>query len=122
VSLDDSDDVPLALAELARVLRPGGRLVAVTNSVQHLLELRDLVGSPQPEWTFSAENGEELLRASFRSVERREAYGWLEFPGRAEVETYLAASVTLLGERSLPVELEGPFRVRRAPVVFVADR
>src|SRR4029078_7030536 len=33
------------LSELARVLRPGGILVAVTNSRYHLLELRELVGS-----------------------------------------------------------------------------
>ena len=37
-------DVNLAVAELARVLRPGGRLVAVTNGAGHLAELRELAG------------------------------------------------------------------------------
>jgi len=35
-------DVDLAVAELARVLKPGGRLVAVTNGAGHLRELREL--------------------------------------------------------------------------------
>ena len=38
-------DLDRGVAELARVLRSGGRLVAVTNSRFHLLELRELVGS-----------------------------------------------------------------------------
>jgi ubiquinone/menaquinone biosynthesis C-methylase UbiE len=35
-------DLDLGLAELARVLKPGGRLVAVTNAVDHFQELWDL--------------------------------------------------------------------------------
>ena len=37
-------DLEQALSELARVLRPGGRLVAATNSLDHLGELWSLVG------------------------------------------------------------------------------
>ena len=37
-------DVDRALGEFARVLRPGGRLVAVTNYLDHLSELRALGG------------------------------------------------------------------------------
>ena len=52
-----------ALSELARVLRPGGRLVATTNSLLHLHELRELVGSGRSTIAFSRESGGELLRA-----------------------------------------------------------
>ena len=49
-------DLDRAAAELARVLRPGGRLVAVTNSRFHLMELRELVGSGPSTLSFSRES------------------------------------------------------------------
>ena len=61
-------DLDRALAEIARVLAPGGALVAVTNSVDHIAELRDLVayrGGFEP--TFSRENGEEHLAPPLRA-------------------------------------------------------
>lgn len=74
-----------ALAELRRVLRPGGRLVAVTNSAQHLRSLRSLVEDAVQVATlgwamedpsvraFSMENGEAQLRTAFEHVECIEA-------------------------------------------------
>jgi SAM-dependent methyltransferase len=44
-------DLDRALAELARVLRPGGRLVAVTNGAQHLKELWTLAERDNPNAT-----------------------------------------------------------------------
>ena len=114
-------DVDRALAELAGVLRPGGRLVAVTNSPEHLGELFDLVEKERLPTTFSGDNGAELLRGHFSSVERRDAYGWIAFPDRNAAQSYVDASAQLLGGSKLP-EFEGPLRVRRAPVVFVADK
>jgi SAM-dependent methyltransferase len=113
-------DVGQALGEIRRVLRPDGRLVAVTNSSQHLAELRQLVGAQPPAWPFSAENGEAQLRVRFARVERREAYGWIDFPGRAELEEYLEATRTLWPDAPRELDHEGPLRVRRAPVIFVA--
>jgi SAM-dependent methyltransferase len=57
-----------ALAELARVLEPGGRLVAVTNALDHLRELRALLGLPtdRADHPFSAANGEGAAAASLR--------------------------------------------------------
>jgi SAM-dependent methyltransferase len=115
-------DVARAVAELARVLRPGGRLVAVTNSAAHLRELRELVGAPPPAWAFSGENGEELLSAEFPRVERRDAFGWIDFPGRPEVVEYVESTRGLWPDAATDFALDGPFRVTRAPVVFVADR
>jgi SAM-dependent methyltransferase len=109
-----------ALAELARVLRPGRRLVAVTNSVDHMHELYELVGSPPRDLSFNAENGAALLGGHFAHVERRDASGWVVFPDRAAAQAYIAASIRAQS-RELP-HFEGELRVRRAPCVFVADK
>lgn len=113
-------DLDRALAELARVLVPGGRLVAVTNSHDHLRELVELLGVRRPDYSFSAENGERELHRHFGSVDRREAYGWITFPSRAEAQEHVDHMIIWKGRR-LPA-FEGPLRVRRAPVVFVADK
>jgi SAM-dependent methyltransferase len=112
--------VDRALAELSRVVRPGGRLVAVTNARDSLREFVDILGVERAESSFSAENGEEQLRKHFGTVERREAYGSIVFPSRKEAQDYLDHSLSWAG-RQLP-EFEGPLRVRRAPVIFVAEQ
>src|SRR5262249_42924105 len=72
-------DLDRALSELARVLQHGGRLVAVTNAVDHLWELWELAGRETSArgFQFRAENGEEALRRHFGRVERRDARGWV---------------------------------------------
>lgn len=115
-------DLDRALAELARVLRAGGRLVAVTNAPEHLAEVAEVTGAQRAALSFDGETGEKLLRRHFTRVERREAYGWLVFPDRGAVESYVEASRTLLGDVELPADFEGPLRARRAPVVFVAEK
>jgi SAM-dependent methyltransferase len=115
-------DVDRALAELERVLVRGGRLVAVTNSADHLRELADALGVEpiSRSSAFSGENGEELLLRYFGPVQRREAYGSIVFPGRAEAQAYVDASA-LYGGRQLPL-FEGELRASRLPVVFVAEK
>ena len=115
-------DVERALAELARVLRPGGRLVAVTNAPDHLRELRELLGLSRDRFTFpfSGANGGELLRRHFARVEARDGAGTIRFPNRDEVVAYVEAARTLFESGAEVPELEGEFVVTRHPVVFVA--
>lgn len=110
------------LAELARVLRPGGRLVAVTNAPDHLREVDELVGVERAALAFDGDSADDLLRGHFERVERREAFGWLIFPDRRAVEVYVEASRTMQGGAEVPADFEGPLRVRRRPVVFVAEK
>ncbi len=114
-------DVPQALAELARVLEPGGRLVAVTNYLDHLQEARELIGAPSRTFSaFSGENAEELLREAFSDVERYEASGEIRFPTRESVMEYVAATQGLWRIEAEVPRLELPFVVRRRTVVLVA--
>jgi SAM-dependent methyltransferase len=116
-------DLDRAISELARILVPGGRLVAVTNGAGHLAELREVAGHDH-FWTgmpFRRENGAELLRQAFSAVEARDADGWVSIPDDDAIWAYLRS----MSGFEPPTELNPhdlPLRVRRCSTVFVATK
>jgi len=116
-------DLERGLAEIVRVLRPGGTFVATTNSRFHLHELRELVGSGPSTLKFSREDGEDHLRPHFGTIERIDVDGRLELTDRASVEDYVGASISMspfIG--NLPEQIDLPFAARRGSSVFVARK
>jgi SAM-dependent methyltransferase len=114
-------DLDLGLSELARVLRPGGRLVAVTNSARNLRELWGLYGERSERvHPFAAEEAAGILERHFANVERRDAVGTVTFPSWEDAHAYVKASPArgFLAD-DLP-RFEGPLVATRSVAVFVA--
>jgi len=115
-------DLDHGLAELARVLKIDGRLVAVTNALDHLQELWDLAQRETAlrRFTFRSDNGQELLRRHFEHVEGRDAHGWVTMDDAA-IRRF-ADSWDALGSLVRMPPLGEPVRVRRHSTLFVASR
>ena len=109
-----------ALGELARVLRPGGRLVAITNGRRGLAELYDVAGGDRFDSSFSSENGSEQLERHFARVERVDLEPTAHFADRDAAAAYLRT----LGRDELAdrlPEFHEPLVARGHTTVFVAD-
>jgi SAM-dependent methyltransferase len=130
-----------ALAELARVLRPGGRLVAVTYPWTHLLELRELVarvGIPNTMLPVGRSAGEFDLEAAVEEVarvlrvervERRD--GALAVTDPDVLVAYVRSTSSGGGEESLvrlrahvarQIELCGAFRIQISAGAVMASK
>jgi SAM-dependent methyltransferase len=117
-------DLDRGLAELARVLRPGGRLVATTNSLDHLGELWSLVGRDRRREPvrFFSETAEEPLLRHFARVERYDNEGTVVFADRAAVQRYVASSVAHKHLVDQVPPLAGPLVANTNNSVFVAEK
>ena len=136
-------DPARAVAELRRVLRPGGRLVAATNGEHHLAEIAALLDELTEAWpgvrvdrpqrlTFTLENGEAILRVAFTEVARHDRDDVLRVADAEVLARYLlslayardadeAASLATWAQVLVAGRLRaGPLPVRRVSGVFVA--
>lgn len=97
-------DLPLALREITRVLKPGGTLYAATNGQQHMQELSDLGRGFAAQFdikqqlsirTFTLENGAEQLQPWFASVECRLYEDALVVPDADALVDYVFSMVSM---------------------------
>jgi 2-polyprenyl-3-methyl-5-hydroxy-6-metoxy-1,4-benzoquinol methylase len=113
-------DLDAGLGEIARVLTKGGALIAVTNSEQHIAELRDLLAYPPGafEMSFNSENGEEHLRRHFASVERFDTVARATVREREKLVAY--RNSVSVPTQPVPEDVELPFIVHGRTSIFVA--
>jgi ubiquinone/menaquinone biosynthesis C-methylase UbiE len=109
-------DLDRALSELRRVLRPGGRVVAVTNGREHMQELRRLAGDWAWQERFRREEAAELLARHFVRVEQRDVDAWATVDPEG-VQRWVES----LGGRPRPRLVDAPVRARIACAVLVAE-
>lgn len=108
-------DIDQAVADFARVLRPGGYLLAATNSADNMpelsqlwsdvagrLDIPDLLAAPSA--SFSLENGAALLAPHFAHVVRHQLPSALVFPSAEPVIAYLST----MKDRLVPPQPAGP--------------
>jgi SAM-dependent methyltransferase len=111
-------DLEGALAQVRRVLRPGGLFVAATNGDEHLADLLGEAGGGRLITQFSLENGRAALAMHFDHVEQSDLATRAVFPDHAAAQAYLATFDPGLAE-VLPV-FDGGREYAGAGCVFTA--
>jgi SAM-dependent methyltransferase len=121
-------DRAVAIAELRRVLRPGGVALVVTNSATHLRKLEDLLIGPNRSFiAFTTEGGAVELEAVFSHVALHEFVSELVIDDAAPVVAYARSMSGFIADREgefedrvrRVIEQDGALRIRTAVGCFV---
>jgi SAM-dependent methyltransferase len=113
-----------AIDECARVLKPGGRLIASSMCEDNLSELWALIDptlEPRDRLSFGHANGAELLGRRFERVDRRSLEAKLVFPDSESMRTFVASTIDRAHLAPDVPEIAEPFSATARHVVFVAE-
>lgn len=128
-----------ALAEISRVLKPGGHLYATTNSINHITEFLDLQkefaidGSQQENVglahsTFTLENGQAMIEKHFSNIDIVWDNSICKATDPQIVINYAMSMDAILDEQRLDaairdhIDRNGHFAVTRSSGMFIAQK
>jgi SAM-dependent methyltransferase len=135
-------DMRLALSEIRRVLKPGGLLLAATNGLDHMQEIKTLVRMADPQATYSRadlsfrlENGGVLLEPLFSSVQLQRYEDALRVSEAAPLVDYILSMSDLRGislegsrlesfKKSIEQEIarQGAIHITKSACLFICRR
>lgn len=127
-------DVPKAIAEFARVLKPRGRLVASTNGSGHMRQLGALLSLRDPFVItgFDLDDGASKLETHFEGIVRERYDDALEVTEPQPILDYIRSMASywhgarpedeVRREIEAVIEREGAFRIDKNAGVFTAVR
>lgn len=133
-------DRPKVLAEIARVLKPGGKFYAATLGADHILEIFEIMRDFDPAWSqghtvnpFTLENGAAQIAPFFASVELRRYEDSLAITETEPLVAYILSMSALTAERADAEKLaalrqaidarlaqQGAIRVQKHNGMFIA--
>jgi SAM-dependent methyltransferase len=118
-------DPRIAVQELRRITRLEGQVIVVLNGDDHLLELREIVATvlseqtasvPAPVYRVRLDEGEQLLKSEFASVERSDFIGNLVVPVSEPIERYIQSTGIMKRSENSDMLLESVMQRVRAHI------